>query len=97
MSEQGQISAKNLGSLALQDFCPRCFYLKLKLRFKLPFQIFPGIFSSIDSYSKKITWTYYKKLLYRLLNRIRIRRWVIFALNAADLKGAALFAHPANK
>jgi hypothetical protein len=27
---------------------------------RLPFQVFPGIFSSIDSYSKKITNTYYE-------------------------------------
>ena len=56
-----QISAKNLGQLSLPDYCPRCFYIKLKLGFKLPYQIFPGIFSSIDSYSKKITWRYYEK------------------------------------
>jgi len=56
-----QISAKNLGYLALPNHCPRCFYLKLRLGFKLPWQIFPGIFSSIDSYSKKITWGYYQK------------------------------------
>ncbi|AQT70045.1 PD-(D/E)XK nuclease superfamily protein [Anaerohalosphaera lusitana] len=51
-----KISAKNLGALALEDHCPKCFYLKLRMGFKLPYQIFPGIFSSIDSYSKKITW-----------------------------------------
>jgi hypothetical protein len=28
---------------------------------KLPFQIFPGIFSSIDSYSKKITVSYFRQ------------------------------------
>jgi hypothetical protein len=28
---------------------------------RLPFQIFPGIFSSIDSYSKKITLTYFRQ------------------------------------
>ena len=56
-----KISAKQLGILALKDFCPRCFYLKLKLQFELPYQIFPGIFSSIDSYSKKITWSYFEK------------------------------------
>ena len=59
--KQVRISAKNLGQLKLPDYCPRCFYLKLKLQFKLPFQIFPGIFSTIDSYSKKITWQYFKK------------------------------------
>lgn len=57
--EQIRISAKNLGELAMPDFCPRCFWIKLKC--KLPYQIFPGIFSSIDSYSKKITWGYYEK------------------------------------
>ena len=61
MPDQIRISAKNLGALALSDYCPRCFYLKLKLQFKLPYQIFPGIFSSIDSYSKRITWNYFNK------------------------------------
>jgi len=55
------ISAKNLGQLALPAFCPRCFWLQLKCNFKMPYQIFPGIFSSIDSYSKKITWKYWEK------------------------------------
>ena len=59
--EQIRISAKNLGQLALPNYCPKCFYIKLKLNNKLPWQIFPGIFSSIDSYSKKITWAYYAK------------------------------------
>ena len=59
--ERIRISAKNLGQLALTDYCPRCFYIKLKLNNKLPWQIFPGIFSTIDSYSKKITWGYFEK------------------------------------
>jgi len=54
VSGQVTISAKNLGELALPDFCERCFWLKLRLENKLPFQIFPGIFSSIDSYTKNI-------------------------------------------
>jgi hypothetical protein len=54
MADRIRISAKNLGALAMEDFCPRCFWLKLKLENKLPFQIFPGIFSSIDSYTKNI-------------------------------------------
>lgn len=59
--KQIRISAKNLGQLALHDFCPRCFWIKLHMGFKLPYQIFPGIFSSIDSYSKKVTNFFYKK------------------------------------
>lgn len=52
-----QISAKNLGEVAKADFCPRCFWLKLHVK-PLPFQIFPGIFSSIDAYTKKVLHTY---------------------------------------
>lgn len=59
MSTQIRISAKNLGELALPKFCPRCFWLKLRLNNKLPFQIFPGIFSSIDSYTKNIIQTFF--------------------------------------
>lgn len=59
--EQMRISAKNLGQLALPSFCPRCFWIKMHMGFKLPYQIFPGIFSSIDSYSKKITNLFFEK------------------------------------
>lgn len=48
-----RISGKDLGELALETFCPRCFWTKRQLAGKLPFQIFPGIFSSIDGYTKK--------------------------------------------
>lgn len=63
MSTQIRISAKNLGELAMPDFCPRCFWLKLRLNNKLPFQIFPGIFSSIDSYTKNIIHGYFDQHL----------------------------------
>lgn len=52
---QLRISAKDLGVLALRNFCPRCFWIRMHCANKLPFQIFPGIFSSIDSYTKKVT------------------------------------------
>lgn len=51
--EQIKISAKVLGEIAMDDFCPRCFWIKLHSK-KLPWQIFPGIFSSIDAYTKKV-------------------------------------------
>ena len=47
-----KISAKNLGQVALADFCPRCYWIRLKMSHKLPWQSFPGIFSSIDSFTK---------------------------------------------
>ena len=53
-----RISAKNLGELALPGFCPRCFWIKLHAG-RLPYQIFPGIFSSIDAYTKKIIHCYF--------------------------------------
>lgn len=46
-----KISAKNLGALAIPDACPRCFWIKNNIK-SLPYQIFPGIFSSIDAYTK---------------------------------------------
>lgn len=53
MAAQFRISAKNLGNFNLPDACPRCLWIGLHYEGKLPFQIFPGIFSSIDSYTKK--------------------------------------------
>lgn len=47
------ISGKNLGELALQKFCPRCFWLKRHVG-DTPGG-FPGIFSTIDSLTKKST------------------------------------------
>lgn len=49
-----QISARNLGALMMPSFCPRCFWIRQHAH-KLPFQIpMPGIFSSIDAYTKKV-------------------------------------------
>jgi len=50
---QLRIFPKTLSELTLPDFCPRCFWLKTKAR-QLPFQIFPGIFSSIDACTKRV-------------------------------------------
>jgi len=58
--DQIRISAKDLGNLGKLDFCPRCFWLKLRIK-KLPFGIFPGIFSSIDAYTKKVIHGYFDK------------------------------------
>jgi hypothetical protein len=53
MMDPIKISAKNLGQTALADFCPRCYWIKIRTGFRLPFQSFPGIFSSIDGFTKK--------------------------------------------
>jgi PD-(D/E)XK nuclease superfamily len=49
-----RISGKNLGSLAMPDHCQRCFWLRQHAPEGIPYQIFPGIFSSIDSFTKKV-------------------------------------------
>lgn len=54
------VAAKQIGAVNLPNFCPRCFWIRLRTK-SLPFQSFPGIFSSIDSYTKKITKFYYEK------------------------------------
>jgi hypothetical protein len=53
MSEPITISAKNLGGVAMPGFCPRCFWIQMRAG-GLPYQIFPGIFSSIDAYGKRL-------------------------------------------
>jgi len=55
-----RISAKNLGAFAIEDACPRCLWHKLRMQQKLPYQIFPGIFSTIDSFSKRITHLHFE-------------------------------------
>lgn len=47
------ISGKDLGQLALDEFCPRCFWIERYFG-KSP-SIFPGIFSTLDSLTKKST------------------------------------------
>jgi hypothetical protein len=55
-----RISAKNLGGLALPGFCPRCFWLGE--HYDLPFGgPFPGIFSSLDSFSKRVVHAYFDR------------------------------------
>lgn len=48
-----QISGKDLGAFAKPDACPRCLWTRLHVK-PLPYQSFPGIFSSIDAYSKQM-------------------------------------------
>jgi hypothetical protein len=55
-----RISGKDLGQLALPGACARCFWLSRQVS-RLPYQIFPGIFSSIDSYSKKVVHGYFDR------------------------------------
>jgi hypothetical protein len=61
MTEQIRISAKSLGRLALPHSCPRCFWIRLRVQDKLPYQIFPGIFSSIDSYGKRLVHAWFDR------------------------------------
>lgn len=56
-----RISGKNLGDLARLNCCERCFWLKTHASNKIPFQIFPGIFSSIDSFTKKVIHSFIDK------------------------------------
>jgi PD-(D/E)XK nuclease superfamily len=50
VNEQIRISGKDLGAVALADFCPRCFWIKLHNKGQFPFQIF----ASIDGYTKRV-------------------------------------------
>src|SRR2546425_12393327 len=59
--EQLRISGKDLGAVALPDFCKRCFWIQRRATSGLPFQIWPGIFSSIDAYSKHVVHTWFDR------------------------------------
>ncbi len=48
-----RISGKTLGELALPECCERCFWIKMKMGNRFPYSIFPGIFASIDSFTKR--------------------------------------------
>ncbi len=54
-----RISAKNLGALAMGDFCPRCFWIDYRLG-SIP-SPFPGIFSSIDAFTKRTVRNYIRQ------------------------------------
>ncbi|MHC5045919.1 MAG: PD-(D/E)XK nuclease family protein [Planctomycetota bacterium] len=73
MSGQLRISAKQLGAVALGNFCPRCFWLKLNLRHRLPFQIFPGIFSSIDAYTKRMVHDFFDRHYQTVIDKYDIK------------------------
>lgn len=54
------ISARELGAVADPAACPRCLWVKLHVS-RLPYQTFPGIFSSIDSYTKRLIHAYLER------------------------------------
>ena len=54
MPERFRISGKHLAELNQVAYCPRCIWLKLRLQHRLPYQMFPGIFRSIDAYTKRV-------------------------------------------
>ena len=56
-----KISATNLAQMASEDgFCPRCFWLKSRLKFKSPWSLFPRIFRDLDEWQKTFTESYFK-------------------------------------
>lgn len=56
-----RISAKKLGALALPAFCPRCHWLACRVEHKLPYQIFPSIFASIDGFTKRVVHAHFDR------------------------------------
>ncbi|MGB7063064.1 MAG: RNA-binding domain-containing protein [Candidatus Zixiibacteriota bacterium] len=75
--DQIRISAKDVGVVALPSFCPRCLWIKMHCNYRLPFQIFPGIFSSIDLYSRRITHVHYEQ-------RNRLPDWIAGVVTEAE-------------
>jgi len=55
-----KISATNLANLNASNFCGRCFWLRARMGFKNPFQLFPKIFNDLDQMQKTFTESYLK-------------------------------------
>lgn len=59
-----KLTAKDLGLLKLKDFCPRCFWFRIKYpiedahTFRSPM---PGIVSTLDAYIKRTIFYYFKQ------------------------------------
>jgi hypothetical protein len=50
-----KISPRGLASVALEGACPRCAWIQLHYKGKMPFQIpMPGIFNSLDRFTKRL-------------------------------------------
>ena len=54
------ISATELGFYASSRFCPHCAWVRLHVK-SLPYQSFPGIFSTIDRYNKLIVQSHFNR------------------------------------
>ena len=54
------ISATELGYYASSRFCPHCAWVRFHVK-NLPYQSFPGIFSTIDRYNKLIVRNYFQR------------------------------------
>jgi len=54
MEEVLLMAAKDLGCLALENFCPRCFWIRKRMNRQVPFNHFPGVFSHLDNYQKRL-------------------------------------------
>jgi hypothetical protein len=61
MNEPIQVSARALGQIAQPDVCARCLWIRSHCGDKAPYSVFPGIFSSIDKYSKGVTAAHFEK------------------------------------
>ena len=54
------ISAKDLGAFARERTCQRCLWVGLHVK-PLPYQSFPGIFSTIDAFNKRVVHGYFDR------------------------------------
>lgn len=62
MDNEFNVSGKVLGMLGMKDsYCPRCFWVKVRLKNNLPYSTMPGIFSSFDAYQKNAVVGFYQK------------------------------------
>jgi hypothetical protein len=67
-----QIPGKYFGALAIRLFCPGCLWIER--RAKLPWPVFRGMLSWIDSYSKKVVHSHFAAKLDAVPRPLSARR-----------------------
>jgi hypothetical protein len=94
------LPARLLGSLALPNACERCFWIDAHV--KPPYTPMPGIFSSIDSFSKQILRVYQQKHgtippwyadVPPTAEPIEGLHWRSFGATILKVPGASLYVH----
>ena len=72
------LAAKILAEFNLPDRCDRCLWLKIRIGSNMPYSIFAGIISTLDSYSKDVVRLWFEETRQAppWLSGLSAKRWI---------------------